>query len=489
MTPDQGAKLTAAIERFDEARILVVGDLMLDRFVYGTVSRISPEAPIPVMHKQSEQVMLGGAGNVVRNILSLGASCHFITVIGDDLTGHTLTAKLGEEERVEPYLITETGRLSTEKSRFVAGSQQLLRCDDESQQAISEQSETQILELATQSLSESALLVLSDYGKGVLSDRVIRGLIDAANAANVPVFVDPKRTNWAIYAGATLLSPNLLELQQACGAKPTQDTEITEAARHQCDMHAIQHMLVTRGAQGMSFITHDNAHHIPANAREVFDVSGAGDTVIATLAVATAAGLALPDAMALANVAGGIVVGRIGTATIFRTDLKTALWQQQTIGSGRKIFPQDLAHAQVKQWKEDGLTVGFTNGCFDVLHVGHLQSLQDAKSQCDRLIVAVNADASVTRLKGEGRPINAEMDRAGLLSGLDPVDMVVIFREDTPEQIIARLQPDVLMKGADYTEEQVVGRDIVLSYGGRISLLPLREGYSTTQILQRAQKS
>jgi D-beta-D-heptose 7-phosphate kinase/D-beta-D-heptose 1-phosphate adenosyltransferase len=490
MQPEIAAALPDAVERFDSARLLVVGDLMLDRFIYGSVSRISPEAPVPVMHKQSEAVMLGGAGNVVRNILSLGASCSFISVIGDDATGHQLTAKIGEEARLEPWLITETGRSSTEKSRFVAGSQQLLRCDDESLQAITPETQQQILDMALRSLPEVQLLILSDYGKGVLSDDVIRGLIDAATEQKIPVFVDPKRTDWSVYRGATLLSPNLSELRAACGKMVKGHAEICDAARALCAQHGIANLLVTRGPEGMSLVQGDADLHIPAQAREVFDVSGAGDTVIATLAVAAATGLALAEAAQLANLAGGIVVGRMGTATIFRTDLKTALWQQQqNLAGGHKIYPQDLAEAQVKQWKADGRNVGFTNGCFDVLHVGHLQSLQDAKSYCDRLIVAVNADASVKRLKGEERPVNAEMDRATLLAGLDCVDMVVIFREDTPEALISRLQPDVLMKGADYTEEQVVGRDIVLKYGGRVALLPIREGYSTTATLQRVKNS
>lgn len=486
--PEQLPEHIAQIERFSNARILCVGDIMLDRFIYGEVTRISPEAPIPVMKRQHEQSMLGGAGNVVRNIVSLGASCCFISVIGEDATGRTLTQLVGEQERLEPYLMSEKNRRSTEKSRFVCGNQQLLRCDDEEVKPISKVSEDKLLKLVEQSLPDYPLLVLSDYAKGVLSDRVIRGCIELAKQAGVPVYIDPKRPQIEVYRGATLLSPNLLELKQTSSrAELQRDDDIAAIAKAQCNQYDIEQLLVTRGKDGLSLIGKSaEIVHVEAHEREVFDVSGAGDTVIATLAVAVASGVALPIAAELANLAASIVVGRLGTATIYRTDLKAALHQLDTTTSHRKIASIDMASAMVDSWRQEGQTIGFTNGCFDLLHVGHLQSLQDAKQHCDKLIVATNSDESVRRLKGDSRPINREMDRAALLAGLSCVDLVVIFRDDTPVSLIERFKPDVLMKGSDYKKEDVVGHDIVEAYGGRIELLPLKDGYSSSEMIQKA---
>lgn len=484
------SRLMPAIEGFADARVLCVGDVMLDRFVYGEVSRISPEAPIPVMKRTRDEVMPGGAGNVMRNIVSLGAQCGFISVIGDDDTGRRLIALAGQQERLEPYLITDKTRRSSEKTRFVCGNQQLLRCDDEQPEPLNEASEAKLLSLLKQTLPDYRLLALSDYAKGVLTDRVLREAVALAEQHGVPVFIDPKRADWSAYAGADLLSPNLAELRLACpGEALKTDEAITEAARGLCSRYELAQLLVTRGQDGMSLIpAQGDVQHVAAHAREVFDVSGAGDTVMATLAVAHASGLALPEAAALANLAAAIVVGRRGTACIYRTDLKAALHQLDVTTSHAKIVPVGLADTMIAGWRAGGESIGFTNGCFDVLHVGHLHALQDARRHCDRLVVAINSDASVRRLKGEDRPLNGEMDRAALLAGLGCVDLVVIFREDTPEALIKRFRPDVLMKGADYRRDEVIGGAFVESYGGRIELLPLHEGYSTSALLEKARK-
>jgi len=480
--------LAEKVEDFAAARILCVGDVMLDRFVYGSVSRISPEAPIPVITREREQAMLGGSGNVVRNIVSLGAQSCFISVIGDDAIGKQVLGLIGSEPSVEPYLLTEAGRMTTEKTRFVSGTQQLLRCDHETRQAISQPSADRLCQIAQQEMPNYHALLLSDYGKGVLQPSTLRTLIDQANACKVPVFVDPKQRDFSVYRGAFLLSPNLHELALVAGVEAFEsDDAIVSAAHTLINAHQLHYMLVTRGKDGMTLVdASGRALHIPAQAREVFDVSGAGDTVIATLATAYAAGVDIDNAARIANIAAGIVVGRIGTATIYRTDIKTALFTHETISSQAKVMPQLIATDAVTNWKRQKLKVGFTNGCFDILHVGHLQSLRDAKSHCDRLIVGINSDESVKRLKGESRPLNKEMDRAMLLAALDCVDMVVIFREDTPLKLLELLKPDVLMKGADYTKEQVVGGGLVESYGGHVVLLPLREGYSSTNLIQKA---
>lgn len=477
------------IDAFSNARVMCVGDVMLDRFVYGSVERISPEAPIPVVHYGHENIMLGGAGNVVRNIVSLGAQCAFVSVIGSDDTGRTVAGLTGKQERIEPYLLTDRKRITTEKTRYVAGSQQLFRCDRETAEPISAALAEQITEICEQEISKHNVIILSDYGKGLLTREVVSQIMTLARGADVKVIVDPKSRDFGLYAGAWLLSPNQKELEVAAGFEPLKTPEaIEQAARRLMQQHSITNMLVTRGAKGMMLFMHDGSTHtIDTRAREVFDVSGAGDTVISTLSVAVSSGCDLITSAELANTAAGIVVGKMGTATIYRTDLKAAVHTQDILTGQSKIYPQDIAVAQVETWQRDGLKVGFTNGCFDIVHAGHVASINDCKSHCDKLIIAINSDDSVRRLKGESRPINQEMDRALLLAELRAVDMVVIFRDDTPLPLLERLRPDVLMKGADYEKEQIVGWELVESYGGKVERIALKDGYSTTNTIKKLQ--
>ncbi len=481
------AELTRTLDRLQEVRVAVVGDVMLDRFIYGRVERISPEAPIPIFTAEREECMLGGAGNVVRNLLSLGASASFAAVVGDDAVATQLTQLVGIEEQLVPTLITARGRTSTKKTRYVAGGQQLLRSDRETKTPIDTLSEQKLLDSITGDLATHDALILSDYGKGVLTEPVCKALIAAATDAGVPVFVDPKTRDVARYAGATLLSPNLRELALIAGVEGfASEAEITAAAQALCRQHRFQYVLVTRGERGMTLCDAEGRiRHVEATAAEVFDVSGAGDTVIATLAAAHAAGCPMPLAMELANLAAGIVVGRLGTAVIHQSDLTAALYTHRAAALQQKILPRETARAAVTNWRREGLLVGFTNGCFDILHSGHIQSLADAKARCDRLVVALNTDASVKALKGEGRPVNSEMDRAQVLAALACIDAVVLFDDETPLPLLELLRPDVLMKGADYAKEQVVGWELVESYGGRVELLPLKQGYSTTGIIEK----
>lgn len=475
------------IAQLEGQSVLCVGDVMLDRFMYGSVDRISPESPIPVFAHGHEARMLGGAGNVVRNLLSLGAEATLVSVIGDDAVGNQLTGLVGQEQHLLPYLITEKGRISTKKTRYVASGQQLLRADHETKQPISAATQTRLLEDALSELPRHKALILSDYGKGVLTAQVCRTLIEAAQTHNVPVLVDPKQREFSVYAGATVLSPNLKELAAAAGVEGfVSATEIAEAAASMCRTHGIAYVLVTRGKDGMLLADKNGeVAQVEATAHEVFDVSGAGDTAIATLALAVASGASVADAMMLGNLAAGVVVGRLGTAVVYRTDLTSALYMQQSAQQQRKMLPLNIACDVVAGWKRDGLRVGFTNGCFDIMHAGHVTLLHDAKAQCDRLIVGLNSDASVSRLKGPTRPVNMSVDRAQLLAALSMVDLVVVFEEDTPLKLLEALQPDILMKGADYSKEQVVGWQMVEAYGGKIVLLPLKEGYSTTDIIKK----
>ena len=480
-------ELTRHLDGLDRARILCVGDVMLDRFMYGRVERISPEAPIPVFTQQSESSMLGGAGNVVRNLLSLGAQASFASVIGDDAVGNQVTALVGAEQSLLPYLLSERGRITTQKTRYVAGSQQLLRSDHETILPIRAETETRLQDLLLEELPNYDAVILSDYGKGVLTPRLCRAVIDAANAREIPIFVDPKARDVSVYAGATVLSPNARELALAAGVERfADDAALIEAARALALTHRFRYVLATRGEQGMTLVDAEGLIvHIPAVAQEVFDVSGAGDTVIATLAATFAAGARMREAAELANLAAGVVVARRGTAVVHRTDLTAALYTHRAVSLQQKILPLSTACDMVANFKRDGQTVGFTNGCFDIMHAGHISLLLDAKSRCDKLIVGLNTDASVRGLKGPTRPVNAEMDRAQILAALSMVDGVVLFDEETPLNLIRALQPDVLMKGADYTKEQVVGWELVESYGGRVELIPLKDGYSTTGIIAR----
>lgn len=480
-------ELTRILDRLSDIRVLCIGDVMLDRFIYGHVARISPEAPIPIFTAEREERMLGGAGNVVRNLLSLGASASFAAVVGDDAVANQLTSLVGAESRVTPYLITERGRLSTKKTRYVATSQQLLRSDSETKAPIKADTASKILELVLPEIATHHAVILSDYGKGVLTPALCRAIIDAAKAASIPVFVDPKARDVSIYAGATVLSPNVKELALAAGVDGfANDDELINAARQLARTHHFHYVLTTRGEHGMTLVDAQGlVRHVDATASEVFDVSGAGDTVIATLAASYAAGATMPLATELANLAGGIVVGRLGTAVVHATDLTAALYSNRAMSLQQKILPRDTALATVTNWKREGLTVGFTNGCFDIMHAGHISLLSDARASCDKLIVALNTDASVRGLKGPTRPVNAEMDRAQVLAALGCVDAVVLFDEETPLELLKLLTPDVLMKGADYKKEQVVGWQLVESYGGRVELLALKDGYSTTNIIKK----
>ena len=479
--------LTRHLDRLGETKVLCVGDLMLDRFMYGKVERISPEAPIPVFTQQSESSMLGGAGNVVRNLLSLGAQAAFVSVIGDDSVGTKLTKLVGEEKNLLPYVLSERGRVSTKKTRYVAGSQQLLRSDHETAAPITEQTQTRLIDIILTEMAQYQAVILSDYGKGVLTPALCRAVIDAANKADIPIFVDPKARDVSIYAGATVLSPNAKELATACGVdKFASDEALIDGARQLALAHRFRYVLVTRGEHGMTLVDGEGLiQHVDATALEVFDVSGAGDTVIATLAATHAAGAPIREAMELANLAGGVVVGRLGTAVVYRTDLTAALYSHRAVSLQQKILPLETACDIVANWKRDGYSVGFTNGCFDIMHAGHISLLLDAKARCDKLLVGLNTDASVSGLKGPTRPVNAEMDRAQILAALSMVDGVVLFNEETPLNLIKALQPDVLMKGADYAKEQVVGWELVESYGGRVELIPLKTGYSTTGIIKK----
>jgi len=480
------SSLADLIERLNGARVLCVGDVMLDRYVMGEVERISPEAPIPVLRTQRETSMLGGAGNVASNIAALGGGGRFVGVVGEDAAGDEIARLLSNLQAIHADLVRDSERHTTLKTRFVGSNQQLMRADVESTEALSAQCQAQVLEHITHSGDTIGAVVLSDYGKGVLSDTIIQGVITKAHAAKIPVVIDPKGSDYSRYRGADIITPNKKELMDATAMPARTDDDVVAACMHLIESCGVGGVLATRSADGMTLVTKDlDPLHLKAEAREVFDVSGAGDTVVATLALALAGGADLNDAASLANTAAGIVVGKAGTATVSGAELARALHHQDLGQAEAKLNDLDRAIAKVALWRDQGLKVGFTNGCFDLLHPGHISLLSQARAACDRLVVGLNSDSSVRGLKGETRPVQSEAARAAVLGALVAVDLIVLFSDETPIQLIEALRPNVLVKGADYTIDTVVGADIVHGYGGRVVLADLVDGHSTTNTIER----
>ncbi len=477
--------LVPLVERLADARVLCVGDIMLDRFVTGDVERISPEAPIPVLRITSETTMLGGAGNVVRNITTLGGKVRFVSVLGDDDAGREVADMVNTYNGVEADLLSDPDRETAIKTRFLAGNQQMLRADKETVSDISADRADQVLDTVEREIPSCGALMLSDYGKGVLTNTVLQRLIAIARNAGVPVIVDPKGTDYTCYRGATLVTPNRKELEQATGMKTASPDDVIAAARYLIETAGIETVLATRSADGMSLVSAVHVDHLPAEAREVFDVSGAGDTVAATMSAALSTGADMKDAAALANTAAGIVVGKFGTATVYMAELIASLHHQSVSEAEAKVQTDHETAERIAVWQRQGLKVGFTNGCFDLLHPGHLSLLNQAKAACDRLIVGLNTDASVKRLKGPNRPLQSESARAQVLASLTTVDAVVLFDDETPLRLIEMFLPDILVKGADYTEDTVVGAGVVKQNGGRVVLAKLADGFSTTATVDR----
>jgi D-beta-D-heptose 7-phosphate kinase/D-beta-D-heptose 1-phosphate adenosyltransferase len=479
------ADLIPLVERFSQARVLCIGDVMLDHYIYGRVERVSPEAPIPVLRIEHEVKKLGGAGNVLANLHALGVEARAIAVIGDDPAGGEVAGLMAALDGINARAIKEAARVTTVKTRYVADTQQMLRADRERVAPIAAVTRAELLATVRQALAECGVVALSDYAKGVLADGVAAEIIAAAREAGRVVVVDPKGTDYGRYRGATVIKPNRRELAEATGRPVESAADVVAAARALIAAHGFRAVLVSLSRDGMLLVEEDGTTHaLAGEAREVFDVSGAGDTVLATLAAALGAGVALRDAAQLANLAAGIVVGKAGTAAVHADELVAALVDRDALMT-RKRMPLSAALDRVARWRRNGLAVGFTNGCFDLLHPGHVSLLSEARAACDRLVVGLNSDASVTRLKGPGRPAQGAEARAQVLSSLASVDLVVVFDEDTPRTLIAALKPDVLVKGADYRLDQVVGADIVQAYGGKVLLAQIVPGHSTTATLAR----
>jgi D-beta-D-heptose 7-phosphate kinase/D-beta-D-heptose 1-phosphate adenosyltransferase len=468
------------IPRFDKTRILVVGDVMLDRYWVGGTSRISPEAPVAVVRVNNTKDSPGGAGNVALNLAALGAAASLVGLVGDDAPGRELQVSLNAAGVFCDFHCVASKPTVT-KLRVISRHQQLIRLDFEEMFSVEDASH--LAAKVDALLGKVDAIVLSDYNKGALLG--VAELIKAAKAAGVPVLVDPKGGDFSIYRGATLLKPNLHEFESVVGKCNSEDELVQKAQQMLRDLQ-LDALLVTRGENGMSLIRQNEPkQHFPARARDVYDVTGAGDTVISVVAASLGAGVPLPESVALANIAAGLVVAKLGTAAISGPELRREV--QRDGGSDKGVMTREQLLLAVEDARAHGENIVFTNGCFDIIHAGHVGYLKDAKKQGDRLIVAINDDQSVARLKGQGRPINSIDRRMAVVSGLESVDWVVSFSEDTPEALLRDIKPEMLIKGGDYGIDQVVGSDFVHSYGGEVKVLTFLDNCSTSAIVSKIQ--
>jgi D-beta-D-heptose 7-phosphate kinase/D-beta-D-heptose 1-phosphate adenosyltransferase len=482
--------LIEGIAQFGKVRVLCLGDLILDTYNEGSVNRISPESPVPVFHSNRAASVPGGGANVAKNISALGGHCVLVGLVGNDSAGELLSKTLQGLNTVIPELIMDNNRRTTHKTRYIAQGQHVVRIDMEDIKPATEYIENQLIKSSIEATSACDVVILSDYAKGTLTDRVLKEVITAAKSKGIPVVVDPKSANFARYSGATVLKPNLKELSAAYGTEVKEDTEVLGAAMNLLESGNFDNLVITRSEMGMTLVQADGTHlHVHSQAREVFDVVGAGDTCAAILALSIASGLNLADSVYLTNMAAGIVVAKQGTATLTPRELIHSL-EQLDAPRAPPSLPAFLSRKELvdyaNQVRAKGKRIGFTNGVFDIIHPGHISVLNFAKNECDHLIVGINSDRSVRNLnKGAGRPINSQDDRAIVISALSCVDAVTIFDEETPKEVIEAICPDVLIKGADYSVSEVVGSDFVKSYGGAVKLAPIVSGKSSSNIITR----
>ncbi|HZQ44595.1 MAG TPA: bifunctional D-glycero-beta-D-manno-heptose-7-phosphate kinase/D-glycero-beta-D-manno-heptose 1-phosphate adenylyltransferase HldE [Acidobacteriaceae bacterium] len=469
---------------FRDIRVLVVGDLMLDRYILGEVDRISPEAPVPVLRHAHRYQRPGGAANVAMNLAGLGCQPFLAGLWGADAEQREL-ATLLEAAEIDTTGVVTSSLPTISKTRIVGRTQQLLRLDIESREAPSPEDLSFLTDRVLGLIEKVHAVVLSDYAKGALTNELCATAIRAARRAGIPILADPKTPDLSKYSDATMVCPNLSELSLATGVASQNLDALLAAAEKQRSAHGFDYLAATLSERGIRVLSATGSFHSPARAREVFDVSGAGDTVIATLAASMAAGLKVETATDLANLAAGIVVGKVGTAPIAHHELISLLTPSTKLAATEKILDRQHLAARIADWRAAGETIVFTNGCFDLLHVGHITLLEDCRKYGTKLVLGLNSDASVSRLKGPTRPIVAENERAQVMAALAAVDAVVLFTEDTPRELIREIRPDVLVKGGDYTIETVVGHEDVLAAGGRVAIVPTVEGFSTTNIVRK----
>ena len=475
------------ISKFDQTHLLVIGDLMIDEYVWGEVDRISPEAPVQVVAVKNEDYTLGGSGNVVSNLKALGASVTVLGVVGEGSNGKLLCNQLDAIGANTRGIIQEPGRHTTKKTRIIAEHQQVLRIDRETKKEISSATSKNIIRMAEKAIPEVDAILISDYGKGLITRSMIKRLVQIARAHNKPVIADPKGLDFTKYAGVNLLTPNKKEASLASGREITDAGSLADVGKTLLDKSGIEKLLITCGKDGMVLFEKDQKlFKISTRAQEIYDVSGAGDTVVAVLGLAVAAGLSVKKAVSLANTAAGIVVGKVGTAAVTLKELSEALKASADTVPKHKTL-KELSEL-CRKLQKDGKRIVLTNGCFDLLHVGHIKLFSASKKLGDVMIVAIDDDDSVRRLKGSGRPVIGVTERVGILSALDSVDHVVVFANAELDNVIKSIRPDILAKGNNYGSKDVLGREIVEGYGGRVELIPITEKISSTQIINTIKK-
>lgn len=467
-------------------KIIVIGDIMLDKYYYGEVKRISPEAPVPVVGIKKEKQVLGGAANVASNLKNIGCIVELFGVVGNDANKDNLAALLKERDIVFTAF-TSDERQTVTKTRIIGLNQQMLRLDFEDTIPIGEKIENEIIDYFGRTINDAVkTVIISDYGKGTCTPKVCRDIILKCKAKGITTIIDPKGVDWSKYEGAEFITPNTKELGDIIGETViNEDTTIEKIGTKIKNEYNIGNLIVTRSEKGMTLINNDEIVHIPTVAKEVFDVSGAGDTVVATLAAFLSTGLNVVDSLELANISAGFVVSKAGTYAIHNDELMAAFNDiYDDVNANKKIFSNTEVMVLVDKLKANNKVCVFTNGCFDILHMGHLSYLQQAKALGDVLIVGLNSDESVKRLKGESRPINNQIARANMLAALHFIDYVVVFEEDTPKELIKLISPNILVKGGDYKIEDIVGRE----YADKVEVIPFLEGYSTTKIINEIQR-
>jgi D-beta-D-heptose 7-phosphate kinase/D-beta-D-heptose 1-phosphate adenosyltransferase len=471
-------------QKWSAKRLLVVGDVMLDKYIWGEVGRISPEAPVPVVRATHHSHQAGGAANVAMNLSRLGAQAEVIGFTGGD-EDERLLAEVMRLNGISPGFVISEGFPTITKQRILGGRQQMLRVDSERLGARAQGDYDQLVESVMARLPKCDAVVLSDYAKGVLTAEVCQAVIQAARRRKIPVLVDPKSADFTRYRGATTICPNLGELAAAVHGDVQDLKALLDAGEALVEELEIEFLTATLGEKGIALVRRGSRFMAPAVARQVFDVSGAGDTAIAVLALCVASGLRPETAAGLANIAAGIVVGKVGTVPVEKHELLAALAPEIALHGEDKVVTRKELVQRVALWKANGERVVFTNGCFDLLHIGHITLLEQARRFGDRLIVAINSDASVRGLKGGGRPVVGENERARVLAALAAVDAVVVFGEPTPLEVILAARPDAIVKGGDYGVETVVGASEVLAWGGQVKIVPLVQGFSTTQLIAK----
>ncbi len=469
----------------ERPKILVIGDLILDEYIWGGVSRISPEAPVPILETRSENLALGGAANVANNLVGLGCEVHLCGAIGQDEKGDKLLKTIHDRSIQTEGIFRFVHRPTTTKIRIIAHNQQILRVDKEDNRPITEETEKKLIQYINQVIPTMDGVICSDYHKGILTEKVIKAVMRKAQKSEKAVIVDPKSSDFSLYKGATVITPNLREVASSVPIKIKDQEDLGRAAEYLLNLTKAQAILITQGKDGMSlYKSKEKLISIPTVAKEVFDVTGAGDTVISVFSMAMFVGFDFQEAAWLSNMAASVVVGKVGTAVVTLEEINEFLHEEMLRTSHTVLGLEELKKI-ISMAKSTDKKVVFTNGCFDLIHGGHIEFLQKAKSLGDILVVGLNTDQSVKKLKGEGRPIKNEKERANILSALKYIDYITLFNETTPEKLIREIRPDILVKGDDYKIDEVVGREIVEGYGAKVELIPIVKGHSTTGTLEQ----